>query len=64
MLIGSSWGKDLVLKPKEDEVIAFLCFLKAGLRFSLHKMIVAVLKRFNIYWKKMRHRAISTYFDD
>jgi hypothetical protein len=38
-----------VLKPKEDEVIAFLSFLKLGLRFPLHKMIVIVLKRFNVY---------------
>jgi hypothetical protein len=32
---------DLVPKPKEDEVI-FRCFLKASLRFPLHKMIDAV----------------------
>jgi hypothetical protein len=38
-----------VPKPKEDEVVVFPSFLKAGLRFPLHKTVVAVLKRFNIY---------------
>jgi hypothetical protein len=42
-------GDDLVLRPKEDEVVVFQSFWKAGLRFRLHKMIVAVFKRFNIY---------------
>jgi hypothetical protein len=31
-----------VPKPKEDEVVVFRSFLKAGLRFPLHKMVVAV----------------------
>jgi hypothetical protein len=38
-----------VLKLKEDEVVVFRNFLKVGLRFPLHKAIVVVLKRFNIY---------------
>jgi hypothetical protein len=42
-------GDDLVLKPKEDEVVIFRNFLKARLRFPLHKIIVVVLKRFNMY---------------
>jgi hypothetical protein len=42
-------GDDLVLKPKEDKVVVFRSFLKVGLRFPLHKTVVAVLKRFNIY---------------
>jgi hypothetical protein len=40
---------DLVPKSREDEVVVFRSFLKAGLRFPLHKTVVAVLKRFNIY---------------
>jgi hypothetical protein len=42
-------GDELVPNPKEDEVIMFWSFLKAGLRFPLHKTTVAMLKRFNIY---------------
>jgi hypothetical protein len=40
-------GDELIPSPREDEVIVFQCFLKAGLRFPLHKTVVAVLKRFN-----------------
>jgi hypothetical protein len=47
--VGLAWGDNLLLKPKEDEVVVFRSFLKAGLRFPLHKMIVFVFKRFNIY---------------
>jgi hypothetical protein len=39
---------DLVPTPKEDKIV-FQSFLKAELRFSLHKTVVAVFKRFNIY---------------
>jgi hypothetical protein len=42
-------GDDLVLNPREDEVVVFQNFLKVGLRFALHKTVVAVLKRFKIY---------------
>jgi hypothetical protein len=42
-------GDDLVSKSKEDKVVVFRISLKAGLRFPLHKVIVVVLKRFNIY---------------
>jgi hypothetical protein len=39
-------GDDLVSMPKEDKVVVFQSFLKAGLRFSLHKTVVVVLKMF------------------
>jgi hypothetical protein len=42
-------GEDTVSLPKGDEVIAFRSFMKAGLRFLLHKMLVEVLKMFEIY---------------
>jgi hypothetical protein len=42
-------GDDLVPNTKEDEVVMFWSILKVGLRFPLHKAIVAMLKRFNIY---------------
>jgi hypothetical protein len=47
-----------VSKPKEDEVVVFRSFLKARLRFLLHKMIVVVLKRFNIYLHQHTPNAI------
>jgi hypothetical protein len=40
---------ELVLGLREDEVVVFWCFLKASLRFPLHKTTVIVLMRFNIY---------------
>jgi hypothetical protein len=36
----------------------FRCFLKAGLRFPLHKTVVAVLKRFNIFLHLLTPNAI------
>jgi hypothetical protein len=42
-------GDELVLSLREDKVVVFCCFLKAGLMFPLYKIVVAVLKRFNIY---------------
>jgi hypothetical protein len=51
-------GDELVSSPREDEVIVFWCFLKAGLRFPLHKMVVVVLKRFNIYLSQLTPNSI------
>jgi hypothetical protein len=51
-------GEDLVPKPRQDKVVIFRSFLKAGLRFPLHKMIVDVLKRFNIYLHQLTSNAI------
>jgi hypothetical protein len=51
-------GDDLVPKPKEDEVVVFRSFLNAGLRFPLHKTVVAVLKRFNVYLHQLTPNAI------
>jgi hypothetical protein len=42
-------GENNVPLPKADEVIIFKSFMKAGLRFPLHKILVEVLKRFEIY---------------
>jgi hypothetical protein len=51
-------GDDLVPYPKEDEVVVFQSFMKAGLRFPLHKTIVAVLKMFSIYLHQLTPNAI------
>jgi hypothetical protein len=42
-------GEDTVPLPESDEVIVFRSFMKTGLRFPLHKMLVDVLKTFEIY---------------
>jgi hypothetical protein len=42
-------GKDTIPLPKKNVVLVFLSFLKATLQFPLHKMVVEVLKKFDIY---------------
>jgi hypothetical protein len=42
-------GEEVILEPKEDEVVVFQSFFRAGLRFPLYDMIGEVLKRFEIY---------------
>jgi hypothetical protein len=39
----------LFLFLKKDEVVVFRSFMKAGLRFPLHKMLVEVSKKFEIF---------------
>jgi hypothetical protein len=42
-------GDDTVPPLERDEVVVFRSFMKFGLRFPLHKMLVNVLKTFEIY---------------
>jgi hypothetical protein len=42
-------GESIVPLPEADEVVVFKSFMKVGLRFPLHKMLVEVLKTFEIY---------------
>jgi hypothetical protein len=42
-------GEEAIPKPKNDDVVVFKSFFKAGLRFPLHEMIVDVLGNFEIY---------------
>jgi hypothetical protein len=51
-------GDELVPSQREDEVVVFRCVLKAGLRFPLHKTVVTVLKRFNIYLNQLAPNAL------
>jgi hypothetical protein len=51
-------GDELVPSPREDIVVVFWCFLNAGIRFSLHKTIVAVLKQFNMYLHELTPNAM------
>jgi hypothetical protein len=41
--------EEVVLEPKEDEVVVFKSFFRAGLRFPLYDIIGEVLKKFEIY---------------
>jgi hypothetical protein len=41
-------GEEVVLEPKEDEVVVFKSFFREGLRFPLYDIIGEVLKRFEI----------------
>lgn len=52
---------DLVPKPKGDKVVVFRSFLKAELRFPLHKTIVVVLERFNIYLHQLTPNVIVRF---
>jgi hypothetical protein len=42
-------GEEVILEPKDDEVVVFKSFFRAGLRFPLYDMIGEVLNRFEIY---------------
>jgi hypothetical protein len=44
--------------PEADEVVIFRSFMKAGLRFPLDKMLVKVLKTFEIYLHQLTPEAI------
>ena len=41
-------GESTVPLPEADEVVVFKSFMKVGLHFPLHKMLVEVLKTFEI----------------
>jgi hypothetical protein len=51
-------GESIVPLPEVDEVVVFKSFMKAGLRFPLHKMLVEVLKTFEIYLHQLTHEAL------
>jgi hypothetical protein len=51
-------GEEIVLEPKEDEVIVFKSFFRARLRFPLNDMIGEVLKNFEIYLHQLTLNAI------
>jgi hypothetical protein len=51
-------GEDIVPLPKGDEVVIFRSFMKARLRFPLHKMLVEVLKTFEIYLHQITPEAL------
>jgi hypothetical protein len=51
-------GESIVPLPKADEVVVFKSFMKTGLHFPLHKMLVEILKTFGIYLHKLTPEAL------
>jgi hypothetical protein len=51
-------GEEVIPEPKEDEVVVFKSFFRAGLRFPLYDMIGEVLKIFKIYLHHLTPNAI------
>ena len=50
--------EEVILEPKDDEVVVFRSFFRAGLRFPLYEMIGEILKKFEIYLYKLTPNAI------
>jgi hypothetical protein len=51
-------GDSNALLPEADEVIVYRSFMKAGLRFPLDKLLVEVLKTFEIFLHQLTPEAI------
>jgi hypothetical protein len=51
-------GENNVPLPEADEVVIFRSFMKAGLRFPLDKILVEVLKTFEIFLHQLTPEAI------
>jgi hypothetical protein len=47
--IVSIGGENTVPLPEKDEVVVFQSFMKVGLWFPLHKFLVEVLKKFEVF---------------
>jgi hypothetical protein len=51
-------GESIVPLPEANEVVVFKSFMKAGLRFPFHKMLVEVLKTFEIFLHQLTPEAL------
>jgi hypothetical protein len=51
-------GENNVPLPEVDGVVVFRSFMKAGLQFPLNKMLVEILKTFEIYLHQLTPEAI------
>jgi hypothetical protein len=51
-------GENTVPLPEADEVVVYKGFMEAGLRFPLHKMLVEVLNRSEIYLHQLTPKAL------
>jgi hypothetical protein len=53
-------GENNVPLPEANEVVVYRSFMKAGLQFPLDKLLVEVLKTFEIYLHQLTSEAIIT----
>jgi hypothetical protein len=51
-------GEETTPKPKDDEVVVYKSFFRAGLRFPLNEMIGEVLDNFEIFLHQLTPNAI------
>jgi hypothetical protein len=51
-------GENTIPLSEADEVVVFKSFMKAGLHFPLHKMLIEVLKTFEIYLHQLTPEAL------
>jgi hypothetical protein len=51
-------AEEVILEPKEDVVVVFKSFFRAGLRFPLYDVIGEVLKKFEIYLHQLTPNVI------
>jgi hypothetical protein len=51
-------GEETTPTPKNDEVVVFKSFFRAGLRFPLNEMIGEVLENYEIYFHQLTPNAI------
>jgi hypothetical protein len=51
-------GENIVPFPDKDEVVVFRSFMKDGLHFPLHRMLVQVLKTFEIFLNQLTPEAL------
>jgi hypothetical protein len=51
-------GEEVIPEPKDDEVVVFKSFFRAGLRFPLYDIIGEVLKNVEIYLHQLTLNAI------
>jgi hypothetical protein len=51
-------GEETTPTPKDDEVVVFKSFFRAGLRFPLNEMIGEVMDNFEIYFHQLTPNAI------
>jgi hypothetical protein len=54
-------GEETTPKPKNDEVVVFKSFFRAGLRFPLNEMIGEVLDNYEIYLHQLTPNAIVRF---
>ena len=51
-------SEEVILEPKDDEVVVFKSFFRAGLRFPLYDIKGEVLKNFEIHLHQLTPNAI------